>query len=318
MVMMIRWSRIFPYETITFNITEWIQTEQQPNTYSRSYFGPSNQSFELFSFPQKLHNSQQFYSDWPTWLSEEHKQQLLIRFDLCWWLFHTKLRPVDLLIVFPGNGVFLTVSPPNSPWFCRWPPVAFPQNIMLAKTTLSHQPRFFSWGDAKRLVNPNHPKPRDEKISIHNRLLDTPPKTNGWNPKMKVWFRWFSFSNEWFSGSMFVFWGVYLSPCFKTCFLNFLVLWRCMTELKFEHIPHMMSEWWFYMVQKYKQITFINTSPVPHSVKPKQTKSLLLLMRLKALHQFGSSAQGKPFNKRYLTAPSLFQDHELITLIRTR
>lgn len=30
-MMMIRWSRVFPYETITYNITEWIQTEPQWN-----------------------------------------------------------------------------------------------------------------------------------------------------------------------------------------------------------------------------------------------------------------------------------------------
>ena len=35
-----------------------------------------------------------------------------------------------------------------------------------------------------------------------------PPKTNGWNLKMKVWFRWVSLSKGWFSGSMLVFRGV--------------------------------------------------------------------------------------------------------------
>ena len=114
MVMMIRWSQVFPYKTITFNITEWIQTEQQPNTYSRSYFRPCHKSVNF------LHSYNKFVMPATTlfWLA---------RCDLFWWFFDSKLRPVDLLIVFPGNGVFLIVSRPNSPWFCRWPPVAFPQ-----------------------------------------------------------------------------------------------------------------------------------------------------------------------------------------------
>ena len=34
-----------------------------------------------------------------------------------------------------------------------------------------------------------------------------PLKINGWNTKMKVWFRWFSFANRWFSGFMWYFPG---------------------------------------------------------------------------------------------------------------
>ena len=38
-----------------------------------------------------------------------------------------------------------------------------------------------------------------------------------WNPKMKVWFRWFSFEkNRWFSGSMLIFQGVLVS--WNLCF----------------------------------------------------------------------------------------------------
>ena len=39
---------------------------------------------------------------------------------------------------------------------------------------------------------------------------DTPPAQLTWNLKMEVWFRWFSFSNRWFSGSMWVFGSVLL------------------------------------------------------------------------------------------------------------
>ena len=43
------------------------------------------------------------------------------------------------------------------------------------------------------------------KIPLIYGLL--PPKTNGWNPKMEVWFRWFSFFKQVISGSMLVFGG---------------------------------------------------------------------------------------------------------------
>lgn len=49
-----------------------------------------------------------------------------------------------------------------------------------------------------------------------------------------------------------------------------------------------MSQWWFCMVQKYKQNIFRNKPVTPRvSCKPKPTTCLLQLIWLKVLHQFG-------------------------------
>ena len=131
--MVIRWPRIFPDKTINYNITEWIQTEQQSNTYSRSRFGSCNKSINFF------HSYKNFVMPatilvWLAYLTDWGKQhQLLTTCALFWWLFDSKLGSIHLLIPFPCwqrrfFSPFLPhTSHTNLPWFCRWPPVAFPQ-----------------------------------------------------------------------------------------------------------------------------------------------------------------------------------------------
>lgn len=188
---------------------------------------------------------------------------------------------MSFLSLFPPVKLTLVLSLATS---------CIPTNIMLAKTTLFHQPvSFRGWC-----------KPPCKSKSS---------KTA--KSKMKR------------SQSAIPFW-IYLCDCFPNMSLElpyFMTFdgWTKRWKKTFGTWSVNGDFDWFCMVQKYKQITFQSTPLVPkHSVKPKQTKSLLMLIWLKVLHQFGSSAQQKPFNRRYLTAPPLFQDHELTTLIRTR
>ena len=96
---------------------------------------------------------------------------------------YSMLEKVDFHVSLPEGMIYL----PTSTWHAR------------------HFPDIGGWS-SRRDSQPATCKPCQIMLVV---FCDTPPKINMKPEKKgkKVWFRWFSFSNRWFSGSILIFQG---------------------------------------------------------------------------------------------------------------
>ena len=128
-----------------------------------------------------------------------------------------ELQPSDLwplaLCQMLGQGLGVSTSSPES----------FTANPEAAKEAIRKAPHSAGWHSiAGSLSLKNWPEWCQKWSKLAWFQECTLGKWRFWGPKvMEVWFRWLSFSNRWFSGSMFIFQGVQPTPQWENSTISF-------------------------------------------------------------------------------------------------
>ena len=129
-------------------------------------------------------------------------------FDSFWHKGHENYQPVHGTKVI--YSIYCDTSRPFSPFFLGLSIISLHFIPGVLRKPIQGAWKHASDPKTKGQILEVSLRPREKLGNLMRKLGDFGPLHPGkltWNTIMEVWFRWFSFSNRWFSGSMLIFWG---------------------------------------------------------------------------------------------------------------